>query len=168
MIIIIVVILITLVVIICYFCYVCYIHKNCKNNQNNQNNRIISTASEIRPNIIKINKINNDNESESSIINKRSTFDECHIYRKKLKFHLIRCKICNLHQINNNKCPNCNNNINNKEKIQSECGICLEKNKKLNHFSCGCAFLVCDNYYKKVMENQNLEERRCPGCRIKI
>ena len=107
----------------------------------------------------------NNNEDEISIINEKKKFDRCNLCQREAKIISdCGCKFCNRHKIND-ECPICKKKINKKTNIEFKCGICLEEKKQLKHFNCNCAFLICENCYKPTIENQNQNERKCPGCR---
>ena len=142
------------------------IEENNSNNNRNEDEIFNYENSNINPNIIeKNNSNNNKNEDEISIINEKKIFDKCNLCQREAKIICdCGCNFCNRHKINN-KCPICKKIINKKTNIKFECGICKDEKKNLKHFNCECAFLVCEDCYKLLIENPNQNSRRCPHCR---
>ena len=62
------------------------------------------------------------------------------------------------------QCIKCGEMIVNKGKVNEGCEICLEVNRILKHFRCGCNGKVCNNCYQRILR----ERETCPFCRKSI
>lgn len=140
-------------------------------NNNSNNNQNYNTDSQINKSISNVNpddiQLNNE-----SFISRKLKFDLCDkCGKKEAKYESnCGCKFCPIDSFPGNKmrtkCPKCKKEITKLTPIEFECGICLEKNIKLKHFICGCAFLVCEKCYDITLNNRNIN--KCPGCRVQI
>ena len=150
-------------------------YNNSNNNNNNEINNNYNNNSNNYNNIDNnINTISNSDVqlSDTSIIMTKTKNDLCVICSKKEAKYLSNCgcQFCSKDSFLNNgfrkKCPKCKKKIDKLTPIEFECGICLQSQKKLKHFICNCAFLVCEECFNEYLSNQNKNE--CPNCRKKV